>query len=279
MKNLRTPLSIAAFALLGFSAQAQLDVPAPSPAAVLTQKFGLTEVKVEYSRPSAKGRKIMGDVVPFGAIWRTGANSATKFTTTDSITIMGQGLPKGTYVLLTRPNKDKWEVIFNKNMNVSAFDYKPSDDVVRVSVPAQTLPFNVESFTISIGDLNNTSASLELMWENTVVRVPMTNDIDKKIMAQIEQKLAGPTGNDYFAMSQYYYDTNKDDKKALEYVNKALEKGVRFWILRHKSLVQARLGDKKGAIETAKESLRLAKEANNQDYVRMNEKSISEWSK
>ena len=117
------------------------------------------------------------------------------------------------------------------------------------------------------------------MWENTAISIPFTNDIDSKIMAQIKQKLDGPTQNDYFAMSQYYMDSNKETAKALEYVDKALAKGERFWMLRHKSLVQAKLGDKKGAIETARKSMAAATEAKNMDYVRMNEKSIAEWSK
>jgi hypothetical protein len=132
---------------------------------------------------------------------------------------------------------------------------------------------------MGIGNITNTSASLDIMWEGTAVSIPFTNDIDSKIMAQIKQKLDGPSQADYFAMSQYYLESGKDNAKALEFVNKALEKGERFWMLRHKSLVQAKLGDKKGAIETARKSIAAAQEAKNMDYVRMNEKSIAEWIK
>ena len=280
MKKMLSPLSIAAFLLLSFNSQAQIETPAPSPGSTVTQKVGMTEIKIEYSRPSMKGRKIFGgDVVPFGELWRTGANSATKITTTDSITIMGKGLAKGSYVLLTKPGKDSWEIIFNKNPAVSVFDYKPADDVVKVMVKPMANSMTVESFTMGVANITNNSADIEIAWENTVVRIPFTNDVDGKVMAQIKQKLDGPTQNDYFAMSQYYFETGKDLKESLEFANKAIAKGERFWMLRHKSLVQAKLGDKKGAIESASRSLALAKEAKNNDYIRMNEKSIIEWSK
>ena len=280
MKKFLSPLSIGAFLLLSYMGQAQIDMPAPSPASTVTQKVGMTEIKIEYSRPSMKGRKIFGgDVVPFGALWRTGANSATKITTTDSITIMGKGLAKGSYVLMTKPGKDSWEIIFNKNPAVSVFDYKPADDVLKVMVKPMANSMTVESFTMGVANITNNSADIEIAWENTVVRIPFTNDVDGKVMAQIKQKLDGPTQNDYFAMSQYYFDSGKDLKMSLEFANKAIAKGERFWMLRHKSLVQAKLGDKKGAIESATKSLALAKEAKNDDYVRMNEKSIAEWTK
>jgi hypothetical protein len=280
MKKLLTPLSIALLLMLGNIAYAQLETPQPSPAATFTQKVGLADIKVEYSRPAMKGRKIMGNVVPLnGELYRLGANSATKFTTSDSLTIMGKGLPKGSYVMMARPNKDSWEIIFNKNQNVSAFNYKAEDDVVKVSVKPQTNPMTVQSFTMGIGNITNTSADIEISWENTFVAVPFTTDVDSKVMAQIKQKLDGPTQNEYFAMSQYYMDNGKDLNQALDFVNKAVAKGERFWMLRHKSLVQAKLGDKVGALTSAKRSLELAKEAKNNDYIRMNEESIKEWTK
>lgn len=280
MKNFFKPLSIAALVALSFVTNAQIITPQPSPGATFTQNVGMTEIKVEYSRPSMKGRKVFGGLVPFGELYRLGANSATKFTTTDSITIAGKGLAKGTYIMMAKPGQTQWEIIFNKNPAVSVFNYKPEDDVLKVNVPTQDLPFTVESFTIMVGDITNTSASLDILWDKTIVRIPFTNDVDSKVMAQIKQKLDGPTQNDYYAMSTYYFESGKDPKKALEFVDKALAKDEpRFWMLRHKSLVQAKMGDKKGAIESAKKSLALAQAAKNNDYIRMNEASIKEWSK
>jgi Protein of unknown function (DUF2911) len=282
MKKLFAPLSIVAMLAFVTVSNAQIDMPQPSPGASLTQKVGLTEIKIEYSRPSMKGRKIMGEIVPFGDIWRTGANSPTKFTTSDSITIGGKGLAKGSYVVLTRPGKDSWEIIFNKNPAASAFNYTPEiqkDDVVKVMGKPMTLPMSIENFTMGIGNITANSANIEMMWENTYVSVPFTNDVDGKVMAQIKSKLDGPSQGEYFAMSQYYFDNNKGNAEALDFANKAIAKGERFWMLRHKSLVQAKMGDKAGAIATAKRSLELAKNEKNMDYVRMNEKSIAEWTK
>ena len=274
-----------AVAFLAFTtiATAQITMPAASTTTTVKQPVGMTEITLEYSRPSAKGRKVMGDLVPFGAIWRTGANQPAKFTTTDSITVSGIGLPKGTYVIMTKPGKDAWEVMFNKNPKANATNPEmlfPADNVVSITVPTSKTAVMVETFTIGIGNITNKSANLDIMWENTAVSIPFTNDIDSKIMAQIKQKLDGPTQGDYYAMSQYFFETGKDNAKALEFVDKAFAKGEpMFWQLRHKSLVQAKLGDKKGAIETAKKSLAAATAAKNMDYVRMNEASIAEWSK
>jgi Protein of unknown function (DUF2911) len=282
MKKLFAPLSILAILAFVTVSNAQIEMPQPSPGASLTQKVGMAEIKIEYSRPSMKGRKIMGEIVPFGDIWRTGANSPTKFTTSDSITIGGKGLAKGTYVVLTRPGKDSWEVIFNKNPAASAFNYTPEiqkDDVVKVMGKPMTLPMSIENFTFNIGNITANSANIEMMWENTYVSVPFTNDVDGKVMAQIKSKLDGPSQAEYFAMSQYYFDNGKGNAEALDFVNKAVAKGERFWMLRHKSLVQAKMGDKAGAVVTAKRSLELAKTEKNMDYVRMNEKSIAEWTK
>jgi hypothetical protein len=267
-------------AILACSATAQITMPQPSPAASFTQNVGLAEIKVEYSRPSAKGRKIMGEVVALnGDIWRTGANAATKFTTSDSLTILGKGLPKGTYILTTKPGKDSWDIIFNKNLASSATNLKPEDEVLRVGVKPTAYPVKMETFSIQVNNLTNTSATLDLLWENTLVSVPFTNAFEERVVAQIKQKLDGPTQNDYFNMSQFYFETGRSNAEALDFVNKALEKGERFWMLRHKSLVQARMGDRVGAIATAKRSLELSREAKNNDYVRMNEKSIEEWTK
>jgi hypothetical protein len=280
MKKFLSSLSILAFCVLSFSTNAQIETPQPSPGATITQKVGMAEIKIEYSRPSMKGRKIFGgDVVPFGELWRLGANSATKLTTSDSITIKGKGLAKGSYVVMAKPGKDSWDIIFNKNPAVSVFNYKAEDDVLTVNVPATSLPNAVQSFTINIANVTGTSGELEFSWDKTLVSVPFTNDVDSKVMAQIKAKLDGPSQGDYFAMSQYYFETGKDLAQTLDFVNKALAKGDRFWMLRHKSLVQAKMGDKKGAIETAKKSLAAAQEAKNPDYIRMNEKSIAEWTK
>jgi Protein of unknown function (DUF2911) len=281
MKNVFRPLSIAVAMMLTLVANAQLQTPAPSTTASIKQPIGLCDVTLDYSRPSSKGRKVMGDLVPFGELWRLGANQATKITTTDSLTVAGKGLPKGTWVVLSRPGKDEWEIIFNKNANASVFNRAETskDDYMSVKVRPTTINMNVETFTMGFANVTSGSSDLQIMWENTLVSVPMVNDFDKKVMSQIKAKLDGPSQGDYSAMASYYLDNGKDMKEALTFINKALDKGERFWMVRTKSLILAKLGDKAGAIAAAKRSMELAKEASNMDYVRMNEKSIAEWSK
>jgi hypothetical protein len=261
------------------SAVAQIDLPAPSPAATLTQKFGLAELKIEYSRPSVKGRKVFGNVVSYDSIWRTGANESTKFTITDSVTIAGKGLAKGTYVLLTRPSKGSWDIIFNKNLNVSYSNYLPEYNVLTVNVKPITTNYTTETFNITTNNIKLNECTVQLAWENTIAEFTVINDPSKKILKQIKQKLDGPTASEYNAMARYYLENNLNMEEALVYINKAVIMDEGYGNLRNKSLILAKMGDKKLAIETAKKSLERAVKNKNLDYIRMNNESIAEWSK
>jgi len=272
-----------AIILSSLSSQAQVLTPQPSPKCVLNQIVGLTDVEVDYSRPSAKGRNIFGDLVPFGKVWRTGANSNTTISFSEDVVIDGKTLKKGKYALYTLPKVEKWEIIFySKTDNWgNPEEWNEADVALRASVTPEMLNRNVESLTIDINNLDNNFAHLNISWEKTLVALKFEVPTQKTAMASIDKVLAGPSGGDYFSAAQYYYQSNADLTKALTYVNKALElnKENPFWYTKLKSLIQAKLGDKKGAIETAKLSLAAAKLAKNNDYIKMNEDNISEWSK
>ncbi|WP_298223936.1 DUF2911 domain-containing protein [Flavobacterium sp.] len=262
---------------------AQVKTPAPSPKSTLEQMVGLTEVTVEYSRPSKKGRTVFGDLVPYGKLWRTGANQNTMITFSDDVVINGQSLKKGKYALYTTPKADMWEIIFYSDTDNwgTPENWDAKKVALSTNVDTQMLNNNVESFTIGINGLDNNFGYLELSWEKTMVALKFEVPTQKTAMASIEKALAGPTSGDYFSSAQYFYQSNGDLNKALEYVNKAIDmnKDKPFWYTRQKSLIQAKLGDKKGAIETAKISLAAATAAKNDDYVKMNNDSITEWSK
>ncbi|MBV6442988.1 MAG: DUF2911 domain-containing protein [Haliscomenobacteraceae bacterium CHB4] len=264
-------------------ALAQIKTPAPSPVCKVNQEVGLIKVDLEYSRPSAKGRKIFGELVPFGEMWRTGANAATKVTFSDDASVGGGKLPKGTYALYTIPGEKEWSVIFYKNTNfwgTPGKDYKEEDVAARVTVPAQSLRDAVETLTMNFNNLRNNGADLEISWEYTKVVVPITVDTDSKVMADIKATLDGPSAGAYYAAARYYYEEKKDMAQALAWVDKSLEKGgEKFWIVRQKALIQAELGRYKDAIATAEKSTELAKADGNSDYPRMNDKSIAEWKK
>jgi hypothetical protein len=273
----------AAFFMATLAIQAQVKTPQASPKAELEQVVGLTQVELDYSRPSSKGRAVFGELVPYGKVWRTGANANTTISFGDDVVIDGKTLKKGKYALYTLPKADSWDVIFYTDTNNWGTPEKWDDSKValRTTVKPETLGRKVETFTIAVNNIDNDNGSLEISWEKTLVAVKFTVPTQKIAMKSIEGALAGPTGNDYFSSAQYYYQSGGDMNKALEWVNKAvaMEKEAPFWYLRLKSLIQAKLGDKKGAIETAKLSQASAEKASNADYVKMNKDSILEWSK
>lgn len=273
----------AAFFMATLAIEAQVKAPQASPKAELEQVVGLTQVELDYSRPSSKGRAVFGELVPYGKIWRTGANANTTISFSDDVVIDGKTLKKGKYALYTLPKADSWDVIFYTSTdnwgNPEKWD--ESKVALRTTVKPETLGRKVETFTIAVNNLDNDYANLEISWEKTLVAVKFEVPTQKIAAKSIENVLAGPTENDYFSAAQYYYQSNGDMNKALVWVNKAIEmkKEPPFWYLRLKSLVQAKLGDKKGAIDTAKLSLAGAEKENNGDYVKMNKDSILEWSK
>lgn len=270
--------------ILSMSVGAQIQTPQPSPLTKIEQQVGLTDVTLEYSRPGMRGREIFGDLVPYGEVWRTGANENTKITFSDEVEIAGQKLPAGTYALYTRPNQNSWEVMFYNDAKNWGNPQEWDDSKVALTATAEVsqLPFEMETFTIFIDNLKHDSALLNIVWENTVATLPINFPTDAKAMASIEKTMSGSEikPNDYFAAATYYHDTNKDNEKALEWVNTAIElqgEDAPFWMLRKKSLILADLGKKEEAIATAKLSLEASKKANNADYVKMNEDSLKEW--
>ena len=275
-----------AFIIANFAIEAQVKTPQPSPKATVEQIVGLTTVDVVYSRPSTKGRTIFGDLVPFGKVWRTGANENTIITFSDDVSIDGKTLAKGKYALFTLPKADNWEIIFYKSADNwgNPEEWKESDVALRANAKPTMIDRKVETFTIGINNVTNDAADLEISWEKTFVAIKFEVPTQKTAIASINKALAGPTAGDYFSSAQYFLQSNGDLNKALDYINKAVSmtktgEDAPFWYLRQKSLIQAKLNDKKGAIETAKLSLAGATKAKNDDYVKMNNDSIAEWSK
>jgi len=270
------------FVMVGLIAttNAQIKTPQPSPASKLEQVVGLTNVTVEYSRPSMRGRTIFGDLVPYGKVWRTGANANTKITFSDNVTVGDQELKKGTYAVYTVPGETSWEVIFYSDSNNWGNPQKWDDSKVAAKATAeiQTMPWEVQSFTMTIGNITNDSAELGIIWDDVYVGVEFGVPTDMITTKSIEAVMGGPSGNDYFSAATYYHSSGKDLKQALAWMKKATAVDEPpFWYLRAMSLIQADLGDTAGAIASAKKSLAAAEKANNQDYVKMNKESIAKW--
>ncbi|QYJ67764.1 DUF2911 domain-containing protein [Flavobacterium litorale] len=265
---------------------AQVKTPQASPSASVEQTVGLTDVKIEYSRPSARGRAVYGELVPFGRLWRTGANANTTISFQDDVMIDGKTLAAGKYALYTQPKADSWDIIFYTDTNNWGLPQQWDEKKValRTTVKPEFLNNSIETLTIAMNDLSNNYGHLQIAWEKTMVSLKVEVPTEKIATKSIEAVLAGPSASDLFGAARYYYQSDMDLKKALTWMNQAIEKtpegkDVPFYFLRQKSLIQAKMGDKKGAIETAKQSLAASEKANNADYVKMNKDSIQEWSK
>jgi len=266
---------------LTFQASAQIKTPAPSPSASFTQMVGLTEVSVEYSRPAMKGRTIFAKdgLVPYGEIWRTGANQATKITFSTDVKVGGADLKAGSYAILTKPMADKWTVMFYPYESGSWPSYVEKTPAAEATAKVMKTSITTGSFMIGMDDLHNNGGTLFMTWANTGAAVDIEVPTQKMAMASIDRALAGPGANEYYAAASYYHSEGQDLKKAHEWVKKANADSPMFWTLRLQSQIEADLGMKKEAIATAKKSLAMAKEAGNMDFVRMNEANIKKWSK
>ena len=261
---------------------AQVQTPQPSPAAKIEQTVGLTQVTVEYSRPAKRGREIMGALVPYGELWRTGANKNTVISFSDAVTFGDQTLAAGSYAIFTRPGEKLWEVFFytaTDNWGTPA-DWDASKVAATLEVETKETG-TIESFTIWISNLNNNGATLNIGWDTKRIAMPFGVPTVAKASASIKETLKNkPENRDYYNAAVYFLQEGQDLKKAKEWIAKAIEgKDDAYWYFRQQSLILAGLNDTAGAIASAKKSLALAEKAGNPDYVRMNKASIAEWSK
>lgn len=251
----------------------QLKTPQPSTTQTVKQDFGLGSIELSYSRPNMKGRKVFGDLVPFGKVWRTGANSATTLTFTDEVIIGGTKISAGKYGLLSIPDAKEWTIIISKQTNVtSPAAYKQEMDVVRVKVKPMELPWSFETFGMSFENIKDNSCELMMAWDKTLVALPITTDVDSKVMKQIDG-IMNTDNRPYFNAAAYYLENGKDLNQAVAWFDKAIEQNPKaFWIYYQKARALAKLGKKAEAIAVSNKSIELAKEAKNDDYVALNEK-------
>ena len=259
----------------------RLDIPAASPASTIKQRVGVTDIEVVYSRPGMKGREVFGGLVPYGEVWRTGANNATLISFSTPVTFQGTRVEAGSYELFTIPGKDEWTVILQKAAKQwGAYVYDQKNDVARGTVKPVDHPEAVETFAINFADLRDDSATLNLVWDRTRVPVKLETDVVSTLVPQIEAVMASPGGKKpYVPAAMFYLDHNLDLKKALGWMDAAIAEQPDFYpIIYRKALIQAKMGDKEGAIATAKQSMDLAAKATGQakdEYIRLNEAVIA----
>lgn len=272
-------LAMAIAATVTVSATAQIKAPKPSPTVEMEQMIGLTEIEIEYSRPGKKEREIFGKLVPYGEVWRTGANASTKFKTDKDITVNGKELKKGEYALYTIPGESEWTIIFHNNTSYwGVGDYKKEEDALRITAKVKNITEIIETFTIEFGYFTNSGAKMMLIWDKTLVAVDIETKLDEQMKAQINNVLVeGPSANDYAAGARYYMDKGENMDKALMWMNKAVEKRPdAFWLIHDKAKLLAKMGKKKEAIEAANKSIDVAKASKRGDfgYIAKNEEFI-----
>lgn len=278
MKKLILPLFVMFMTALSIhTLEAQIRTPQPSPAAEVKQTVGLTDVTIVYSRPSAKGRVVFGDLVPMDQLWRTGANSATKLTFSENVKLGGQEVKKGSYALITAPGKDMWKVMLHNYDGTNWTTYTEKEPAVVFSVKSDKTAEFTETFTIAVNDVTTTSASIDIRWENTKASLPLMVEFDAAVMENIKRVMSGPSAGDLAAAANYYHDNGKDLKQALEWIQKANASTPRYWTLRREAMILADLGRYEEAVKTAEKSLTLASDSGDDAYVKMNKKSIEEW--
>jgi hypothetical protein len=256
----------------------KLEFPAASPGCTLKQRVGLTDIEISYSRPSAKGRAIFGGLVPYGEVWRTGANASTKISFSTPVKLCGNEIPAGKYALYTIPGEDEWTIIISKNAELfGAFNYDKKDDLMRFKVEPHKLAEHIESFTIEMPKIHDDSAMLCLAWENTLVPINIELDLSK-LPPQIEAAMAEPgERKPYYQAAMYYYDHGLDMQKARKWIEAIPADRETYYILHLKAKILAKTGDKAGAIAAAKRSSELAVKAEGpkSGYVKMNQDLVS----
>jgi hypothetical protein len=283
MKNFIAPLVCSAFIAFGLHAQdaKKIDFPLPSSSATVKERVGVTDISVEYSRPNVRERKIFGGLVPYGSVWRTGANAATKITFSTDVKFAGAAVPAGSYALFTIPGEGEWTVILSKVVDDQwgSYAYNPKDDQARIKVKPVSTAESLETMTIGVQDIHSGKANLVIAWEKTEVPIAIDTDLVGKLKPQIEAAMAGSGEKPYFAAAMFYYENNLDMALAKEWIEAAAKKQPdAVWIVYRKGLILKKAGDNAGALAAGKQALELASKAEGEmkaEYTRLSEALIA----
>jgi Protein of unknown function (DUF2911) len=253
------------------AAEEKFEFPDASQHATVKQRVGLTDVEIDYSRPNVRGREIFGGLVPYGKVWRTGANASTKITFSDAVKIGGKEVPAGEYAFYTLPTENEWTIILSKDTKGwGAYDYKSDTDALRVTVKPAPLANSVESFTIGFDDLKDDGATIALEWDKTRVPVELTTNTVEKVNAEIEKAMKKPDSLEpifYYQAASFYYDHDKDLEQAEKWIDRAikLQKEPRYFIYYKEAQIEAKLGQKDKAKAAAEKSIELLKAGKSPD--------------
>lgn len=260
---------------------AQVKVPQSSPHMIMKQPVGLTEVEIDYSRPSMKGRTIMGDLVPYNEIWRTGANNNTILKFSDPVKVGGENIKAGSYALYAKPGLENWTLYFYTDTDNSGIpkNWDTTKIATTLIIPVKKRATPLETFTISLDNLSNDGAIINLSWENIDIPISLEVPAKEKALKSIDKTMKKkPSARDYYSAASYYFEEKMDLNQANKWISKAVEmEDDKYWMFRLQARILGKLNEKQKAIEAAKKSLVLAQKAGNPDYVRMNKADIKAW--
>ena len=259
---------------------AQVNAPKASPLCKIEQRVGLTDITLSYSRPGVNERTIFGDLVPYDAYWRLGANENTKLSTSDPMIFGVDTLPAGTYALYAMPGKKEWKLAFYKEFGNWGMPEVWDEHKVALTLTSSvfTLPASIENLQINFDQLHNNGAELQIQWDKVLVTFPFTLNTKAKVLASIQKTMNGPTANDFHAAAKYYLEEKIENQAALSWVDQAIAlRPEAYWMLRTKSLIQAAMGQYADAIVTAEQCQKLAEADGDTSYVSQCKNSISEW--
>jgi hypothetical protein len=279
MKKTINTMMLVLVLFTGLTTYAQVPgVPNTSTTQSLTQELGIGKITLTYSRPNVKGREIFGALVPYGEVWRTGANTSTQITFTENVLLEGHAVPAGSYSLFTIPNKDSWTIILNKKVgDWGSYSYKKENDFLRFDVKTTTAREKQETLTFGFQHATTETTELILSWDKVSLDIHMKADDEAKILANIDRLMAEKEVSNlvYFTSIQYYYLHNKDTDKALGWIARAKQDFPKRGSYRvYESRMLLRKGDKAGAIKAAEEGIRISTESSDSEYLRLNQEAL-----
>lgn len=277
MTTLPWKSALALTALLAAPALAQrLELPSKSPAAKVSQRAGLTDITIEYSSPAVKGRPIWGALVPYGEVWRTGANLSTQLTFSKDVTVGDAAVPAGTYAFFAIPTATTWTLILNKdNKQWGSSDYKKELDVARVTVKPQAIPLR-EHLSYQVTNFSDDAASVDLEWEKVRVSLPVKLATAAQAQANIKAALDAQSGT--LASAAGWYLDQKDYAQGLQLVDRALAMKETWQAVWLKARLLAGSGKRQEAVALAEKAQALGSKAGENFFAANDVKeALKEW--
>jgi hypothetical protein len=283
MKNPMLAAALGASLLAGAAPlAAEFRPPSISQNGTVSQRVGVTEFTVSYSRPNVKGRQIWGGLVPYDKPWRTGANRATTFTTTDDVEVEGKRLPAGTYSIVTIPGKESWTVAFNHDLDLwFRNQYDEKKDALRVTVKPVALEIHVETFTINFRDVTPDAASLTFLWDKLRVPVTLKVDTNRLVLEKGRAAVASAKADDWetpLAVGRYFFNEKIGDPgEAMKDVERSVAAKKGYANMAQMARMLEAEGRTAEAVKAGDEAVALGKASPDEPNMEAFEKALARW--